>query len=134
MSLEQPTGDDMHRHETPVSAMTDEGLASGLAVVSIAKSYDKRAVLTDVSLSVAKGEVVGLLGPNGAGKTTCFNLLTKFLQPTSGSIHYKGVDVTQEGSADLARRGHPVHVVTRMPCRATGFSQGRFTRRLPARR
>ena len=44
----------------------------GLSVVSIAKSYDKRTVLTDVSLAVGRGEVVGLLGPNGAGKTTCF--------------------------------------------------------------
>ena len=44
-------------------ATTDAGMQSGLGVVSIAKSYDKRAVLTDVSLSVAKGEVVGLLGP-----------------------------------------------------------------------
>ena len=42
----------------------------GLEVHSIAKSYDKRAVLHDVSLSVSRGEVVGLLGPNGAGKTT----------------------------------------------------------------
>src|SRR3982751_5836575 len=44
----------------------------GLEVRSIAKSYDKRAVLHDVSLDVHRGEVVGLLGPNGAGKTTCF--------------------------------------------------------------
>ena len=44
----------------------------GLAVISIAKSYDKRVVLTDVSVSVGRGEVLGLLGPNGDGKTTCF--------------------------------------------------------------
>ena len=43
----------------------------GLEVRSIAKSYDKRAVLHDVSLDVHRGEVVGLLGPTGAGKTTC---------------------------------------------------------------
>ena len=50
----------------------DAAAGNGLAVISIAKSYDKRTVLSDVSLSVGKGEVVGLLGPNGAGKTTCF--------------------------------------------------------------
>ena len=44
----------------------------GLEVISIAKSYDKRSVLSDISLTVGKGEVLGLLGPNGAGKTTCF--------------------------------------------------------------
>ena len=44
----------------------------GLQAISIAKSYDKRVVLTDVSVSVDRGEVVGLRGPNGAGKTTCF--------------------------------------------------------------
>ena len=46
--------------------------AGGLEVRSIAKAYDRRAVLHDVSLGVSRGEVVGLLGPYGAGKTTCF--------------------------------------------------------------
>jgi lipopolysaccharide export system ATP-binding protein len=63
--------DSMTAERPLADATTAEGMNSGLGVVSIAKSYDKRAVLTDVSLSVAKGEVVGLLGPNGAGKTTC---------------------------------------------------------------
>jgi lipopolysaccharide export system ATP-binding protein len=44
-------------------------VGSGLEVVSIAKSYDKRSVLHDISLTVGRGEVFGLLGPNGAGKT-----------------------------------------------------------------
>ena len=55
----------------------------GLEVVSIAKSYDKRAVLSDISLSVGKGEVLGLLGPNGAGKTTCFYSIMGLVRPDS---------------------------------------------------
>jgi lipopolysaccharide export system ATP-binding protein len=66
----------------------------GLEVISIAKSYDKRAVLTDISLSVGKGEVLGLLGPNGAGKTTCFYSIMGLVKPDSGRILMDGVDVT----------------------------------------
>lgn len=66
----------------------------GLAVVSIAKSYDKRLVLSDVSLSVAKGEVLGLLGPNGAGKTTCFYSIMGLVKPDSGRIMLDGADIT----------------------------------------
>ena len=67
----------------------------GLEVVSIAKSYDKRAVLTDISLSVGKGEVLGLLGPNGAGKSTCFYSIMGLVRPDSGRILMDGVDVTK---------------------------------------
>jgi len=66
----------------------------GLAVVSIAKAYDKRTVLTDVSLSVARGEVVGLLGPNGAGKTTCFYSVMGLVKPDSGRIMLDNEDIT----------------------------------------
>jgi len=66
----------------------------GLEVISIAKSYDKRAVLTDISLSVAKGEVLGLLGPNGAGKTTCFYSIMGLVRPDSGRILLDGTDIT----------------------------------------
>src|SRR5678816_28018 len=66
----------------------------GLEVVSIAKSYDKRAVLSDISLTVGKGEVLGLLGPNGAGKTTCFYSIMGLVRPDSGRILMDGVDVT----------------------------------------
>ncbi|MEZ5709375.1 MAG: LPS export ABC transporter ATP-binding protein [Blastomonas sp.] len=69
-------------------------MQSGLAVVSIAKSYDKRVVLSDVSLSVGKGEVVGLLGPNGAGKTTCFYSIMGLVKPNAGRIMLDGVDIT----------------------------------------
>ena len=66
----------------------------GLAVVSIAKSYDKRTVLTDVSVSVGRGEVIGLLGPNGAGKTTCFYSVMGLVKPDSGRILLDGDDIT----------------------------------------
>ncbi|MGL4314931.1 MAG: LPS export ABC transporter ATP-binding protein [Sphingomonas sp.] len=66
----------------------------GLEIVSIAKSYDKRPVLADVSVSVAPGEVVGLLGPNGAGKTTCFYSAMGLVKPDSGRVMLDGVDIT----------------------------------------
>ncbi len=75
-------------------AADPRALEGGLAVVSIAKSYDKRSVLSDVSLTVARGEVVGLLGPNGAGKTTCFYSIMGLVKPDAGRILLDGVDIT----------------------------------------
>src|ERR1044071_5607288 len=69
-------------------------LDHGLSVVSIAKSYDKKAVLTDVSLGVDRGEVPGLLGPNGAGKTTCFYSIMGLVKPDTGRILLDGQDIT----------------------------------------
>ncbi|WP_394731198.1 LPS export ABC transporter ATP-binding protein [Altererythrobacter sp. GH1-8] len=66
----------------------------GLEVISIAKSYDKRSVLSDISLTVGKGEVLGLLGPNGAGKTTCFYSIMGLVRPDAGRILMDGEDVT----------------------------------------
>jgi lipopolysaccharide export system ATP-binding protein len=84
-------------HQTPaeLTVAAAPGLTDGgLEVVSIAKSYDKRAVLTDISLSVAKGEVLGLLGPNGAGKTTCFYSIMGLVRPDAGRIMLDGIDIT----------------------------------------
>ena len=67
----------------------------GLEVRSIAKSYDKRTVLHDVSLEVHRGEVVGLLGPNGAGKTTCFYSVMGLVKPDSGRIFLDRQDITE---------------------------------------
>jgi lipopolysaccharide export system ATP-binding protein len=66
----------------------------GLEVRSIAKAYERRAVLHDVSLDVHRGEVVGLLGPNGAGKTTCFYSVMGLVRPDSGRIFLDGQDIT----------------------------------------
>jgi lipopolysaccharide export system ATP-binding protein len=84
--------DVLTRTET-ITAPVDR-VDAGLSVVSIAKSYDKRSVLSDVSLSVGRGEVVGLLGPNGAGKTTCFYSIMGLVKPDSGRILLDGDDIT----------------------------------------
>lgn len=62
-------------------------------------------VLTDISIDVAEGEVVGILGPNGAGKTTFMNLLTGAYQPLRGRVHVLGEDVTHLATAERCRRG-----------------------------
>ena len=77
-----------------IAPITETPVMRGLSVVSIAKSYDKRVVLTDVSVSVGPGEVVGLLGPNGAGKTTCFYSVMGLVKPDSGRIMLDGDDIT----------------------------------------
>src|SRR3954468_7706004 len=69
-------------------------LARGLSVVSIAKSYDRKTVLKDVSLHVERGEVVGLLGPNGAGKSTCFYSLMGLGKPDARRILVARQDIT----------------------------------------
>jgi lipopolysaccharide export system ATP-binding protein len=69
-------------------------VSKGLEVRSIAKAYDRRAVLHDVSLNVHRGEVVGLLGPNGAGKTTCFYSIMGLVKPDAGRIFLDGQDIT----------------------------------------
>ena len=86
---------DMQTIKTADSGDSGSGNGNGLEVISIAKSYDKRAVLSDISLSVGKGEVLGLLGPNGAGKTTCFYSIMGLVRPDSGRILMDGIDVTR---------------------------------------
>jgi len=71
-----------------------DGVERGLSIVSIAKAYDRRQVLSNVSLEVARGEVVGLLGPNGAGKTTCFYSVMGLVRPDAGRILLDGDDIT----------------------------------------
>ena len=72
---------------------------------SLVKDFNGFVAVDGVSVRVRQGEIHALIGPNGAGKTTFFNLLTKFLQPTSGSIFYRGKNITREQPADIARRG-----------------------------
>jgi branched-chain amino acid transport system ATP-binding protein len=76
-----------------------------LETKGLTKEFAGFAAVRDVTLRVRRGSIHALIGPNGAGKTTCFNLLTKFLPPTRGSITYKGADITAMAPADVARLG-----------------------------
>ena len=71
----------------------------------LVKEFKGFVAVNGVSLKVRRGDIHALIGPNGAGKTTFFNLLTKFLPPSSGQIVFNGVDITQEKPAQTARRG-----------------------------
>ena len=76
-----------------------------LRTTGLTKEFKGFAAVQDINLNVRRGTIHALIGPNGAGKTTVFNLLTKFLQPTRGSIHFNGADITAEQPAQIARRG-----------------------------
>jgi branched-chain amino acid transport system ATP-binding protein len=76
-----------------------------LQTKNLVKEFKGFVAVSDVNLNVRKGAIHALIGPNGAGKTTVFNLLTKFLAPTRGSIIFKGDDITREKPAEIARRG-----------------------------
>ena len=67
---------------------------AGLRVQNLRKSYRKRLVIRDVSLTLGRGEVVALLGPNGSGKTTCFYSIAGLVTPESGQVIIDGRDVT----------------------------------------
>jgi branched-chain amino acid transport system ATP-binding protein len=71
----------------------------------LTKEFKGFVAVNQVNLKVQRGHIHALIGPNGAGKTTFFNLLTKFLHPTSGTITFNGTDITTEKPAQTARRG-----------------------------
>jgi len=81
-----------------------EGTA-GLSVSGLCKSYRRRPVLREVSLALARGEVVGLLGPNGSGKTTCFYAIAGLITPDGGEVLLDGHDVTALPMYRRARMG-----------------------------
>jgi len=76
-----------------------------LETEDLTKEFAGFVAVNGVSLRVARGSIHALIGPNGAGKTTCFNLLTKFLQPTRGRISFNGRDITALPPTAIARLG-----------------------------
>ncbi len=76
-----------------------------IQTTGLTKEFAGFSAVNNVSLAVKRGTIHALIGPNGAGKTTCFNLITKFLSPTRGTIHFNGRDITNLKPADIARLG-----------------------------
>ena len=77
----------------------------GLAARNVGKTYKKRPVVRNVSISLQRGEAVGLLGPNGAGKTTTFYMIVGLVRPDTGSIILDGADITRLPMYRRARLG-----------------------------
>ena len=90
--------------------------ARSLVAEQIGKSFNKKRVVRDVSLSVKQGEAVGLLGPNGAGKTTCFHMISGLVRNDEGSVALNGVDITHLPVYRRAREG-----ITYLPQEASIF-------------
>jgi len=80
-------------------------MANVIETQALTKQFKGFVAVSNVDLRVAEGSIHGLIGPNGAGKTTCFNLLTKFLEPSAGRIYHRGEDITGLKPAAIARRG-----------------------------
>lgn len=71
----------------------------------LTKDFRGFVAVKSVDLGIRRHSIHALIGPNGAGKTTCFNLLTKFLRPSAGSIVYRGIDITHHRPAQVTRLG-----------------------------
>ena len=86
-------------------ALVAENANAGLKVVNLRKSYKNRLIIRDVTLDLARGEVVGLLGPNGSGKTTSFYAISGLILPEAGQVIIDGQDVTDLPMYRRARLG-----------------------------
>jgi branched-chain amino acid transport system ATP-binding protein len=76
-----------------------------IETIGLTKEFKGFVAVKNVNLKIKRNTVHSLIGPNGAGKTTCFNLITKFLEPTSGTIKYNARDVTKAKPAEVSRMG-----------------------------
>src|ERR1035437_7525753 len=89
----------------PVQPESNLSVEFILETRGLTKEFKGFVAVNQVDLKVQRGHIHALIGPNGAGKTTFFNLLTKFLHPTTGAILFNGTDITSEKPAQTARRG-----------------------------
>jgi len=94
--------DNTQNENTPFKIVSE---SKGLRADCIGKSFKKRPILRDVSISVTRGEAVGLLGPNGAGKTTSFYCIMGLVSPDYGNIYIDGTNITHFPMYMRARMG-----------------------------
>src|SRR6185503_6313283 len=76
-----------------------------LTVSGLTKQFGDFTALNGVSFEVREGEILGLIGPNGSGKTTCFNCISGVLQPTAGSITFRGEELSGLTPDRVCHRG-----------------------------
>jgi phosphonate transport system ATP-binding protein len=94
-----------------LAATEDDLNEAAIEVSGLGKSYAGKAVLSDVSFRIGRGEVVALLGPSGAGKTTLFRCLTRLVEPDQGQIHWFGDEVTDMRPRDLRRARRDIGLI-----------------------
>ena len=102
-----------HESRLPPAAASDRNrpdlrvlpAGGGLAAISVGKTYNKRPVVRNVTITLRRGEAVGLLGPNGAGKTTTFYMIVGLVRPDTGAISLEGTDITALPMYRRARLG-----------------------------
>ena len=92
---------DLATSEVPAAGPSD----AIIETKQLTKEFKGFVAVKNVDLTVRRGTIHALIGPNGAGKTTCFNLITKFLAPTRGSILYNGHDITRDKPYEIALKG-----------------------------
>lgn len=116
----------------------DMGRDLGLALEQVGVAFGGFRALSDLSLAVTPGQIVGLIGPNGAGKTTCVNVLTGFQRPTTGRVLLDGRDVSGLSAHALRRAGvartfqagrlfSGLDVLDNLACAGVGLGQSRRT-------
>ncbi len=87
---------------TPVTSNVGDSI---LVARNMTKTFGGLTALSDVSIDIKRGEILGVVGPNGAGKSVFINLVTKFYAPTSGTIQFDGEDATEFSRQKMARSG-----------------------------
>ena len=88
-----------------MSVASSAAARPALSIEHVAVHFGGLVAISDMTFTVNEGEVVSLIGPNGAGKTTAFNVVTGFLRPTKGAVHYRGESLNELKPHEVAARG-----------------------------